>query len=111
MFDRAALNSVTSCASSYFRTTDDPQMGKYAYESEGYEMLMSITRGLLGKKDWDQIGADLKAKANWYGHDSDNNWTYPTDPSVTVADETIPMMIVNRPVSVERRRDSNAALT
>lgn len=80
MYPEGALNSVTSVSSSYFRTKDDPVVGKYAYESEGYQMLMSITRGLLGKKDWDFIGKDLEQKADWGGHDSKNNWTWPTDP-------------------------------
>ncbi len=78
-YAEASLNSITSCCSSYFRTQNDPQRGDYAYESEGYLMLMSLTRGILGKKSWDTIGGDLKANANWWGHDSDNNWTWPTD--------------------------------
>jgi hypothetical protein len=78
-YPEASLNSVTSVSSSYFRTTDDPTVGKYAYESEGYQMLMGITRGLLGKKDWNAIGKDLEQRANWPGHDSKNNWTWPTD--------------------------------
>jgi hypothetical protein len=66
--------------SSYFRTRDDPRMGKYAYASEGFDMLMSVTRGLLGKSDWTAIGGDLQRRANWWGHDSNNNWTHPGDP-------------------------------
>ncbi|MBI1948721.1 MAG: hypothetical protein HYS27_23745 [Deltaproteobacteria bacterium] len=80
VYPEASLNSVTSVGSSYFRTTDDPTVGKYAYASEGYDMLMSVTRGLLGKKDWKVIGEDLEKRANWYGHDSKNNWTHPGDP-------------------------------
>ena len=76
----AALNSVTSTCSSYFHTKKDPQKGDYANESEGYLMLMSVARGLLGKKDWDSVSADLAKNANWWGHDSSNNWTWPTDP-------------------------------
>lgn len=80
VYPEATLNAVTSVGSSYFRTTDDPTMGKYAYASEGYDMLMSVTRGLLGKRDWKFVGEDLEKRANWYGHDSKNNWTHPGDP-------------------------------
>ena len=73
-------NSITSVNSSYFRTRDDPQVGKYAYDSEGYHMLMATVRGVLGKKDWQSIGRDLEREANWYGHDSANNWIFPGDP-------------------------------
>ncbi|MBI5508145.1 MAG: hypothetical protein HY903_05275 [Deltaproteobacteria bacterium] len=79
-YPEASLNAITSTCSSYFRTTTDPQQGKYANESEGYLALMTLTRGLLGKKGWDEIGADLARHANWWGHDSANNWTWPTDP-------------------------------
>lgn len=82
VYPEGALNSVTSVGSSYFRTTHDPEMGKYAYESEGYEMLMSVTRGLLAKEDWQTVGEDLQDRANWWGHDSHNNWTHPGDPRV-----------------------------
>ena len=79
-YPEASLNAITSVGSSYFRTTNDPVMGKYANESEGFDALMSTVRGLLGKKDWKAIGTDLAERANWYGHDSDNNWTHPGDP-------------------------------
>ncbi len=79
LFPDGSNNSVTSINSSYFRTTTDQEMGKYANDSEGYHMLMAITRGVLAKKSWKQIGADLKQEANWWGHDSDNNWMYPGD--------------------------------
>ncbi len=82
VYPDAARNSVTSVGSSYFRTTDDARMGSYAYESEGYEMLMCTVRGLLGKKDWDAIAPDLKNRANWGGHATDNNWSQPGDPRV-----------------------------
>jgi hypothetical protein len=79
VYPDAALNGVTSVCSSYFHTADDPKKGKYANESEGYLMLMSVVRGMLAKKDWNTIGDDLAKNANWWGHDSTNNWTWPTD--------------------------------
>ena len=59
LYPRGSNNSVTSVNSSYFRTAEDPEVGKYASDCEGYHMLMSIVRGVLGKKDWKQVGQAL----------------------------------------------------
>lgn len=77
---RAFASSYTTQDSGYFRKKEGPH-GEYAYEAEGWEAIRAMIRGVLGKKDHAGIQADLKSKANWYGHTpgNDNNFVGPGD--------------------------------
>lgn len=78
-YPEGSANAVTSIASTYFRTTKDAQGNEYTNECEGFSMLRAAVRGVLGKGQWKDIGEDLKNEANWSGHDSKNNWSFPGD--------------------------------
>lgn len=78
---QAFANSYTTQDSGYFRTREDTQHGKYAYEAEGWLGIRALIRGVLGKKTHEQIQADMKSHANWWGHTegNTNNFVGPGD--------------------------------
>lgn len=78
----AYANSYTTQDSGYFRKrSGPPEVGEYAYESEGWEAIRCLIRGVLGKKSHAQIQDDMKDHANWWGHSpgNDNNCVGPGD--------------------------------